>query len=195
MKNLKTFESWGGNYPPGAENDPMAPWNQRDSEYVRGVELKPEEIKFEVVNSDYSEVAVLKDKKTGDLYAMTFDSTDDEFKDYVQVDREYIGKDEDGDYEYEYDWDNAEVDDEAIESYASDEAKYKGLGNGLSDFEDGKISLMDADTAKEVISLYDYDVKAIEKAGRQASYSYKTKYQRAKDAIKFLEDYIKNSTN
>ena len=195
MKNLKTFESWGGNYPPGAENDPMAPWNQRDPEYVRGVELKPEEIKFEVVNSDYSEVAVLKDKKTGDLYAMTFDSTDDEFKDYVQVDREYIGKDEDGDYEYEYDWDNAEVDDEAIESYASDEAKYKGLGNGLSDFEDGKISLMDTDTAKEVISLYDYDVKAIEKAGRQASYSYKTKYQRAKDAIKFLEDYIKNSTN
>lgn len=194
MKNLKTFESWGSNYPAGAENDPSAPWNEKDAEYVRGVELKPEDIKFELVNSDFSETAVLRDKKTGDLYAMTFDSSDDEFKDYMQVDREYIGRDEDGDYEYEYDWDNAEVDSEAIEAYASDEAKHNGLGIGLDDFESGKISLMDADTAKEVISLYDYDVKAIEKAGRQTSYSYKNKYQRAKDAIKFLEDYIKNST-
>lgn len=194
MKNLKTFESWGSNYPAGAENDPNAPWNERDPEYVRGVELKPEDIKFELVNSDFSETAVLRDKKTGDLYAMTFDSSDDEFKDYMQVDREYIGRDEDGDYEYEYDWDNAEVDSEAIEAYASDEAKHNGLGIGLEDFENGKISLMDADTAKEVIALYDYDVKAMEKAGRQTSYSYKNKYQRAKDAIKFLEDYIKNSS-
>ena len=116
MKNLRTFESWeSGYYPPGTEFDPSAPWNQRDPEYIRGVDMKPGDIKFEVVNSDYREIAVLKDKAEGKFYAMPFDSTDDDFRDYLAVDREYIGRDEDGDPEYEYDWDNVEVDDEAIE--------------------------------------------------------------------------------
>ena len=191
MKNLKTFESWGSNYPAGAEYDSNAPWNQRDPEYVRGVDLKPSEIKFEVVNSDYSAVAVLKDKSTGDIYALPFDSSDDEFKDYMAVDREYIGRDEDGDAEYEYDWDNAEVDDEAIEAFASDEAKYKGIGKGLEDFEDGKIAPMDAEVAKEVISLYDYDIKALEKSGRHTSSYYKRQYDNTKNAIEYLKTFLK----
>lgn len=191
MKNLKTFESWGSNYPAGAEHDSNAPWNQRDPEYVRGVDLKPSEIKFEVVNSDYSAVAVLKDKSTGEIYALPFDSSDDEFKDYMAVDREYIGRDEDGDAEYEYDWDNAEVDDEAIEAFASDEAKYKGIGKGLEDFEDGKIAPMDAEVAKEVISLYDYDIKALEKSGRHTSSYYKRQYDNAKSAIEYLKTFLK----
>lgn len=187
MKNLKTFESWGsGYYPPGAENDPRAPWNQRDPEYIRGVDMKPGDIKFEVVNSDYREIAVLKDKTEGKFYAMTFDSTDDDFKDYLAVDREYIGRDEDGDPEYEYDWDNAEVDDEAIEAYATDKASSEGLGKSLSDFEDGKISLLTPEVAEEVIDFYEFDVKRIEKSGKQTSYAYKDKYQKAKDAIEFL---------
>ena len=191
MKNLKTFESWGSNYPAGAEYDSSAPWNQRDPEYVRGVDLKPSEIKFEVVNSDYSAVAVLKDKSTGEIYALPFDSSDDEFKDYMAVDREYIGRDEDGDAEYEYDWDNAQVDDEAIEAFASDEVKYKGIGKGLEDFEDGKIAPMDAEVAKEVISLYDYDIKALEKSGRHTSSYYKRQYDNAKNAIEYLKTFLK----
>jgi hypothetical protein len=187
MKNLKTFESWeSGYYPAGAENDPSAPWNQRDPEYIRGIDMKSGDIKFEVVNSDYSEIAVIKDKAEGKLYAMTFDSTDDDFKDYLAVDREYIGRDEDGDLEYEYDWDNVEVDDEAIESYATDKASTEGLGKSLSDFEDGKISLLTPEVAKEVIDFYEFDVKRIEKSGKQTSYAYKDKYQKAKDAIEFL---------
>lgn len=191
MKNLKTFESWGSNYPAGAEYDSNAPWNQRDPEYVRGVDLKPEEIKFEVVNSDYSEIAVLKDKSTGDHYAIAFDSSDDDFRDYMAVDREYIGRDEDGDAEYEYDWGNAEVDDEAIEAFASDEAKYKGLGKGLDDFESNKLSLMDSDVAKEVISFYEYDINAMEKSGRNTHFYYKTKYENAKNAVEYLKAFLK----
>ena len=148
--------------------------------------MKPGDIKFEVVNSDYSEIAVLKDKTEGKFYAMAFDSRDDDFKDYLAVDREYIGRDEDGDPEYEYDWDNVEVDDEAIEAYATDKASSEGLGKSLSDFEDGKISLLTPEVAEEVIDFYEFDVKRIEKSGKQTSYAYKDKYQKAKDAIEFL---------
>jgi len=187
MKNLKTFESWeSGYYPAGTENDPSAPWNQRDPEYIRGVDMKPSDIKFEVVNSDYREVAVLKDKADGKFYAMAFDSSDDDFRDYLAVDREYIGRDEDGGPEYEYDWDNVEVDDEAIESYATDKASLEGLGKSLSDFEDGKISLLTPEVAKEVIDFYELDIKRIENSGKQSSYSFKNIYQNAKDAIEFL---------
>lgn len=187
MKNLKTFESWeSGYYPAGAENDPNAPWNQRDPEYIRGIDMKPSDIKFEVINSDYREIAVLKDKADGKFYAMTFDSSDDDFRDYLAVDREYIGRDEDGDPEYEYDWDNVEVDDEAIEAYATDKASSEGLGKSLSDFEDGKISLLTPEVADEVIDFYEFDVKRIEKSGNQNSYLFKNIYQNAKDAIEFL---------
>jgi len=191
MKNLKTFESWGsGYYPAGAENDPSAPWNQRDPEYVRGIDMKPGDIKFEVVNSDYREIAVLKDKAEGKFYAMAFDSTEDDFRDYLAVDREYIGRDEDGDPEYEYAWDNVEVDDEAIETYATDKASSEGLGKSLNDFEDGKISLVTPEVAEEVISFYEFDIKRIEKEGKQTSYSFRDTYKRAKDAVEFLNTLL-----
>lgn len=191
MKNLRTFESWeSGYYPAGTENDPSAPWNQRDPEYIRGIEMKPSEIDFEVVNSDYSEIAVLKNKKDGKFYAMSFDTYEDDFRDYLAVDREYIGRDEDGDAEYEYDWDNVEVDNEAIEAYATDKASSEGLGKSLNDFEDGKISLVTPEVAEEVISLYEFDIKKIEKEGKQTSYFFKDKYQRAKDAVEFLSTFL-----
>lgn len=33
MKNLKTWSSFNENYPPGAANDPRAPYNQKDPDY------------------------------------------------------------------------------------------------------------------------------------------------------------------
>lgn len=190
MKNIKTFESWGSNYPAGAEYDPRAPWNQRDPEYVRGIDLKPSELKFDVVHSDYSEIAILKRKDDGKIYAVVFDSTDDGFKDYMQVDREYIGRDEDGDYEYEYDWDNAEVDDEAIIAYASDEAKYNGLGNNFNDYENGKVTLVNSEIAEEIIDLYQFAIKALKKSGREISYSGKKKMEEYNNIIDFLQPFL-----
>lgn len=191
MKNLKTFESWGsGYYPPGAENDPSAPWNQREPDYIRGIELKPEDIKFEVINSDYKEMSILKDKSEDKFYAMAFDSTDDKFRDYLAVDREYVGRDVDGDSAYEYDWDNAEVDDEAIGAYATDKASLEGFGKSIMDFERGKISLLTPEIAEEVINFYEFDIERIEKAGNQTSYDSKEQYQNAKDAIEFLNMII-----
>jgi len=191
MKNLRTFESWeSGYYPAGSEFDSRAPWNQRDPEYIRGVEMNPNEIDFKVINSDYSEIAVLKNKKDGNFYAMYFDSTENDFRDYLAVDREYIGRDEDGDPEYEYNWDNVEVDDEAIEAYATDKASSEGLGKSLNDFEDGKISLVTPEVAEEVISFYEFVIKGMEKEGKQTSYHFKDKYQRAKDAVEFLNTLL-----
>lgn len=191
MKNLKTFESWGGsNYPAGAENDPSAPWNQRDPEYVRGVDLKPSDLKFEIVVSDYSETAILKNKDDGKIYAVIFDSSDDDFKDYMQVDREYIGRDEDGDYEYEYDWDNAEVDDEAIVAYASDDAKYNGLGKKLDDYFDGRVTLIDSDVAAEVIDVYQSAADRLEKSNKHTTYWGKKDYKLYNDMVDYLQPFL-----
>ncbi len=33
MKNLKNFTTFNENYPPGAEHDSRAPWNQKDPSY------------------------------------------------------------------------------------------------------------------------------------------------------------------
>ncbi len=155
MKNIKTFESWS-NVPAGSESDPRAPWNQKDPEFIRGIDLKSTDLKFDIIHSDYSEVALLKKKDDGKIYALYFDPTDENFRDYMQVDREYIGKDEDGFPEYEYDWDDVEVDDKAIISYASEDAKYNGLGKGLSDYEEGKVTLINSEIAEEIINMYQF---------------------------------------
>jgi len=194
MKIIKTFESFS-NYPMGAANDPNAPWNQSDADTIRGIEIDSSKMRFDLLYSDYSEIAVLKDKKTGSLYALAFDSYDDDFKDYMEVSREYIGKDEDGFPEYEYDWSNAELDDDAIEGYVDDKVDAEGTGSGISDFEDGKVSLMDPEVAKEVEDFFEYAIKNIEKRGLQTNFFHKDKFAKYKDAIEFVKKFSDEIVN
>jgi len=158
MKNITSFDSYRklseSNYPSGAENDPRAPWNQSDPSTTRGTTSKKEDILFDVIGSDYSEFALLKHRKNGKTYLAYFDPTDDDFREHMEVEYEVIGRDEDGFAEYEYDWDNAEVDDESIASYFSDEVKYdpKKLGVGLEAFEDGLVAEIDEELARDFLT-------------------------------------------
>jgi hypothetical protein len=182
MKNIKTFESFSvnefesGYYPAGTEFDPKAPWNQGDPDTFRGTETPSSKVKFDLIGSDYAETAILKKKDDGKLYAVYFDPGTEEFMEFMEVERELVGRDEDGDPEYEYNWENAEVDDNAILAYATDKAT-EGIGLGMTGWEDGKVTTLDAQVAEELLSLYTFITDKMEKAGTHTSYSNKEKYK------------------
>lgn len=196
MKNIKTFEDFSlsesesGYYPAGTEFDPRAPWNQTDANTVRGIDLKPGEIKFDLIGSDFSELALLKKKDDGKIYAMMFDPSSDEFRDYMEVEREFVGRDEDGDPEFEYAWDSAEVDEDSILAYASDKAKEEGLGSGMDDFENDLISLVDMEIASLFLSIFNRSKEAMERTGKHTSFMYKYKYESLVDVIDAVQSFM-----
>jgi hypothetical protein len=191
MKNIKTFESFSlnefesGYYPAGAEFNPSAPWNQGDPDTVRGTDVPSSKLKFDLIGSDYAETAILKKKDDGKLYAVYFDPGTEEFMEFMEVEREVVGRDEDGDPEYEYNWDNAEVDDDAILAYATDKSA-EGIGLGLTGWEEGKVTTLDPQVAEELLSLYNFITSKMEKAGTHTSYLNKQKYQELKKLIELL---------
>jgi hypothetical protein len=158
MKNLKDFTSFSNNsqilgesnYPEGAESDPNAPWNQEDADYVRAEQIPASKDKFEMVASDYSEFAILKEKESGKLYLVAFDISDPEFKDFLEVPRDFVGRDEDGDPEYDYRWEDAEIDDSAITNYATSQVKSGKKGVGLESFESAEVAEIDEELAKSM---------------------------------------------
>jgi hypothetical protein len=158
MKNLKDFTSFSNreisieesNYPPGAESDPNAPWNREESDLVRVEQIPASKDKFEMVASDYSEFAILKEKESGKLYLVAFDTSDPEFKDFLEVPRDFVGRDEDGDPEYDYRWEDAEIDDSAITNYATSQVKSGKKGQGLYSFESGEVAEIDEELAKSM---------------------------------------------
>ena len=64
----------------------------------------------------------------------TLSLSSDEFRDFMEVEMEFVGRDEDGDPDYEYDWENAEVDTDAILAYATDKVNSEGTGKGMYDW-------------------------------------------------------------
>ena len=163
MKSIKTFEDFftgstsesNDNYAPGSAYDPNAPWNKEDYDTDREVNLKPAEIKFEVVATDHREFAILKEKATGKMFMVGFEPS--EMEEYVEYERIPVGRDEDGiEYEYEY----MEPDDYAIEAFATDKARNEGTGKGLSDFESSKVAEIDMELAKD---MYDSLVQFLDK--------------------------------
>jgi hypothetical protein len=126
MKSIKTFEDFfngitsesNDNYPPGAANDPSAPWNKEVYDTDREVNLKPSEIKIEVIATDHREFAILKEKATGKMFMFGFEPS--EMEEYVEYEMIPVGRDEDGiEYEYEY----MVPDDYAIEAFATENAR------------------------------------------------------------------------
>jgi len=139
-------------YPMGSEFDPSAPWNQKDPEVSRSSEINPAEIRFDLVAWDDNENALLKEKTTGKMYAIYIDTLDDEFREFVEIPREYIGKDEEGFADYEDDeFDPQYIDDIALVSYATEQAKKNGIGRGMDGWEDGKVSEMDEELASDIL--------------------------------------------
>ena len=158
MKNIKDFSSFSNrpvsiqeyNYPAGAEMDPDAPWNRKEPDYVRAENIPAAMDKFEMIASDYSEFAILKEKESGKLYLVGFDISDPEFKDFLEVPRDFVGRDEDGDPEYDYRWEDAEIDDSAITNYATSQVKSGKKGVGLESFESAEVAEIDEELAKSM---------------------------------------------
>ena len=196
MKNIKTFEDFSlsesesGYYPAGTEFDPSAPWNQSDPKTTRGVDITKERQKFELASSDYSDFAILKKKDDGNFYAIMFDSSSDEFRDYMEVEMEFMGRDEDGDPDYEYNWENAEVDDNSILAYATDKLNSEGVGKGIYDWESDKITLLDPEIAAEILEISMSKIDKMEKAGTHTSFLNREKYQDLKKMVGLLEPLV-----
>jgi len=161
MKNfIKPFRSFvnenreSGNYPPGTEFDPNAPWNQKDPDIYRENDWidsagATKRIKFDLLSTDYNEFAILKSLENGELYVVYLSS--EEIEEYMPKYAEKAGYDEDGDIEYEYI--DADMDSEAIIALASDYADTDKAGDGLSDWDSGSIICkIDAELADSLIN-------------------------------------------
>lgn len=153
MKTLKTFDSFinssalesNENFPPGAANDPSAPYNMPNYDVERDITIKPFDLKFKIVATDYKEFAILKEKSSGKMFMVGFSPED--LQDFVEYEKIPAGRNEDGiEYEYEY----LEPDDYSIEAYATDKINTEGAGKGLDDFESSKVSEIDAELAQNM---------------------------------------------
>lgn len=172
-------------YPAGVQYDPRAPWKQKDPEMFRGEQIKQSDIKFKLVAWDGEEFAMFKEISTDKLYLLYVDTTDEDFRGFVEIPREYLGNDgEDADYEYG-EFDPTYIDDLALESYATQVAKDKGLGRGMIGFEEGKLSEIDQDLAKDVYETLTFHLEKLEKNPRANSMMYRT--EKIEPVTKFLE--------
>ena len=160
----KTFDL-SENYPLGAANDPDAPYNEPDQHFSREMDLKPNEITFDNVSSN-GEFAIVQEKGSGKYYVVYLDETDNDLKQFIAARREYEGKDEDGDPIFSYDYENAEIDDKAIESYASFLKFGNHYGVGLNAYENGFMAEIDDELRNELIKTFE----GFKKYGNQRSY-------------------------
>lgn len=144
------LETEASNYPPGTENDPNAPWNQ-NADYTEPTTPKNTQL---VVVAYNREIAILK-SKDGSLYVFYYDHIDkNDFFEYAEVERNYVGKDEDGYPEYEYE--DFDIDGDVIERYVNDKLSSLSKGVGMDAFEEGvDLVKIDEPLRNELISLYD----------------------------------------
>ena len=150
MGSEPQMETEASNYPAGTENDPNSPWNQ-DVEYKEPI--TPKNIQLIAIAYN-SEIAILK-SKNGVLYVFNYDFIDkDKFFDYAEVEKKYVGKDEDGYPEYEYG--DFEIDRDVLERYINANLNSLSKGNGVDSFEAGdELVKIDEPLKNELISLYD----------------------------------------
>lgn len=123
-----------GDYPLGSEYDSSAPFNQQEPEYREGERVSGE---FKIIGTVSNEIAILSNQ-AGEKFVFYYHHLPkDDFEPYIDIEKTYVGKDEDGfpDFEYDEDWD---ISDEAIESYVNDNLDTLTIGVGLSDYESGK---------------------------------------------------------
>jgi hypothetical protein len=160
MKHIILYE----NYPAGAEHDPRAPWNQKDSDTTTPVDPKSKEYVYVAHGPKKNmEMVILKKKGTDDYYAFYCGNLDKEdLYDYGEIEQTYVGKDEDGFPEYEYDYDNFEITPDVIERYVNDNLSNLQMGEGIDDYESGMDMVkMDGETVKEIIDTFSIDPKAL----------------------------------
>jgi hypothetical protein len=149
LRNQNAIKEESYNIPTGV-SDP-------GEEPARGEKLEDPELNIDPANhelkiidvdgvssTDSSEMAVLKDKRTGDLYFLQFDSSDDKYDPYKN--RIFMGveTDEDGnDFEsYSYE----DLSPLAVEAIA-DDVPSEERGEGIKDFSRKDLIKLDAESA------------------------------------------------
>ena len=143
------------------DNDPSAPWNQSDPDYMEST-YKAETTNFELVYIN-SEIAIFKNKK-GQLYFLYFESIPkDSLADYA--DREYtLEKDEDGDVTYNFS--DFDINGDILENYINYEYENGSLhiSDKFEDYENGEDYLfkINDEIRNNILETWGNDPKLIE---------------------------------
>jgi hypothetical protein len=173
MKFIHTFESFDPRLNEIERPDATPPDDYMDSK--REIQMRPDEIKFDALAYDDSDYALLRLKSNGDFYLLNgFANDPEEFYPYQDIpyDTEDDGS---GGFYKNYNYDLAEVDDQAVATYATElfnSNDPKNVGIGYSALEDGTpLIKIDADFARVFIQdLFD----TISHASSGSGYSNKT---------------------
>lgn len=162
--------------------------------WEREFEMKPGEIKFEVLAYDDGNYALAKEKSTGDLYIVdSFNNDPDEFYPYMNLPYEM---DDEGDWELKADdYSFSELlDQEAIEAYATEIFNTKDperLGAGLQDYKEGRSLIkIDRKLIPELIESISSFIEA--KSTANSKYFKKLSDREKKDLKNMISILIKN---
>lgn len=169
------LETEASNYAPGTEYDPNAPWNQGNANYTEP--KTPKNIQLMVITYN-REMAILK-SKDGNLYVFYYDHINkNDFSDYAEVEKTYVGKDEDGYPEYDYN-DDFEVDGDVIERYVNDNLSNLSKGEGMDAFEKGvDLVKIDESLKNELLSLYGNNKEIVTSLSRLNEYTDPVEFKR-----------------
>ena len=100
--------------------------------------LAPNPSNLSVIKDDGRECMVLKDTSTGKKWFFYYDHIDkQDFSEFGEVDKTYIGRDEDGDPEYEYDYENYEPTEDDKLEYVKAKIKDFSIGKGIEGHDNG----------------------------------------------------------
>jgi len=189
MRVIKTFEDYFNgntseseeNYPAGTASDPMSPWNKEDSETDRNISMNQSDIKFDLVASDYSEYAILKEKATGKMFVVAFEPN--EMEDYVEFEKIPAGKDEEGMEEYEYEYKSP--DKYAIEAFTTDKARESGTGKGMEGFKNSMVTELDKELAEDLYKSFEEFVDKYRNVGYR-----KEEIGNVEDIMSVLKEFL-----
>jgi hypothetical protein len=94
--------------------------------------LAPNPSNLSVIKDDEREAMLLKDSSTNKIWFFYYDNIDKkDFSEFGEVERTYIGKDEDGDPEFEYDYENYEPTESDKLEYVKSNIKNFTIGKGV----------------------------------------------------------------
>jgi hypothetical protein len=100
--------------------------------------LAPNPSNLSVIKDDGRECMLLKDTSTGKKWFFYYDHIDkQDFSEFGEVDKTYIGRDEDGDPEYEYDYENYEPSEDDKLEYVKAKIKDFSIGKGIEGHDNG----------------------------------------------------------
>jgi hypothetical protein len=100
--------------------------------------LAPNPSNLSIIKDDGRECMLLQDTSTGKKWFFYYDHIDkQDFSEFGEVDKTYIGRDEDGDPEYEYDYENYEPTEDDKLEYVKAKIKDFSIGKGIEGHDNG----------------------------------------------------------